>query len=154
MRSYTSLVCVAVTVLAVTVIAAQSALPLEGRWEGTLAAPPARGSRELGREAPPLRVFLLISPASDGAYSGKWLLNSGAKGPVDIGEVAIDGDAVLIEVPSSRGVWKGSLSADGLMLAGEWQQGGKTAPLVLRRTGPADDAARIDSRSPGTVMRR
>jgi hypothetical protein len=44
------------------------------------------------------------------------------------------------------------LSSDGLTLAGEWRQGGKTTPLVLRRTGRADEAVRIDL--PGTVTRR
>jgi hypothetical protein len=75
-----------------------------------------------------------------------------AKGPTDLGEVAIDGDVVRIGVPSSRGVWEGTLSSDGLTLAGEWRQGGKTTPLVLRRTGRADEPVRIDL--PGTVTRR
>jgi hypothetical protein len=156
MRFYTSVVvCSVLTVLSVGVVAAQSALSLEGKWEGTLAAAPARGSRELGRRAqPPSPVFFLISPASDGTYLGKFWLNSGAKGPADIGEVAIDGDAVRIGVPSTHGVWEGTLSPDGLTLAGEWRQGGRTTPLVLRRTGNATDPARIDSYSPGTVIRR
>jgi hypothetical protein len=99
-------------------------------------------------------VFFLISPASGGTYVGTWWLNRGAERPADIGEVAIDGDAVRIGVPSSRGVWEGNLSPDGLTLAGEWRQSGKATPLVLRRTGNATDPARIDSYSPGTVIRR
>jgi len=156
MRFYTSLlVCSVLTVLSVSVVAAQSALSLEGKWEGTLTADPVRGSRELGRRArPPSPVFFLISPASDGTYVGKWLDSGVARGPADIGEVAIDGDAVRIGVPSSRGVWEGKLSPDGLTLAGEWRQSGKTTPLVLRRTGNATDPARIDTYSPGTVIRR
>jgi hypothetical protein len=99
-------------------------------------------------------VFFLISAANDGTYVGKWLNSSGRKGPADIGEVAIDGDAVRIGVPSSRGVWEGRLSSDGLTLAGEWREGGKTMPLVLRRTGNADEPVMIHRSTPGTVTRR
>ena len=153
MRLYTSLlVCSVLTALSVGV-AAQSELSLEGKWEGTLVADPAKGSRELGRRTRPplLPVFFVISAANDGTYSGKWL-TIGAKSPVDIGEVAINGEIVRIGVPRSRGVWEGTLSSDGLTLAGEWRQGGKAMPLVLRRTGNADEPVRIDL--PGTVMRR
>lgn len=155
MRFYTSLLVRSVLTVFSVSVAAQSAPSLEGRWEGTLAAEPARGSRELGRRAqPPSPVFFLISPASGGTYVGTWWLNRGAERPADIGEVAIDGDAVRIGVPDSRGVWEGKLSPDGLTLAGEWRQSGKTTPLVLRRTGNATDPVRIDSYSPGTVIRR
>ncbi len=156
MRFHTTvLVCFALTVLAARFAAGQSALPLEGKWEGALAADPPRGSRELGRRAPPPSpVFFLISAKSDGTYAGTWWLNSGATRPADIGEVALDGDAVRIGVPKSHGVWEGKLSADGLTLAGEWRQSGKTTPLVLRRTGNADDPARVDRYTPGTVLRR
>src|SRR5262245_47045526 len=150
MRFHTLLVCSALTLLSARVVVAQSALPLEGRWEGTLPAEPARGSRELGRRTPPPSpVFFLISTTSDGTYAGQWLNSgAGAKGLADIGEVAIDGEAVRIGVPTSRGVWEGKLSSDGLTLTGEWRQGGKTTPLVLRRTGNANEPVRIEQHSP------
>jgi hypothetical protein len=149
------LVCCALTVLSADVGAAQSALRLEGTWEGALAAERTSGSRELGRRTPPpTPVIVIISPASDGTYSGKWWVNSGAKGPADIGEVGIDGDAVRIGVPDSRGVWEGKLSPDGVTLAGEWRQSGKTTPLVLQRTGNSNDPARTGRFSPGTVTTR
>ena len=48
MRSYTSsLVCSALLVLSVSVVAAQSALPLDGKWEGTLPEQRVSRSREL-----------------------------------------------------------------------------------------------------------
>ena len=153
MRFHTFLVWSALTLVSARVVVAQSALPLEGRWEGTLPADPVRGSRELGsRTPPPSPVFFVISTTSDGTYAGKWL-NSGAgtKGFGDIGEVAIDGDAVRIDVPTSGGVWEGTLSSDGLTLTGEWRQGGTTTPLVLRRTGNADEPVRIEQHSPGAV---
>lgn len=156
MRFHTSLlVCSALIALSASVVAAQRALPLEGNWEGTLPADTPRGSRELGRRAPPpSRVFFLISAKSDGTYGGTWWLNSGARRPSDIGEVALDGDAVRIGVPSTHGSWEGKLSSDGLTLTGEWRQSGKTTPLVLRRTGNANDPVRIESYSPGTVTQR
>ena len=63
--------------------------------------------------------------------------------------LTIDGGAIRIGV-SSHGVWEGKLSSDGLTLAGEWRQGSKTTPLVLRRTGTASEPATFSSSSPGT----
>jgi hypothetical protein len=145
-----SLVCFALIGLSVRVAAAQSALPLDGTWEGMLAEKRAAGSRELG-QAQGSPVFVQISTASDGRYGGKWLIASGKRIPdiVDIGEVTIDGGAIRIGVPS-HGVWEGKLSSDGLTLAGEWRQGSKTTSLVLRRTGTANEPVTFDSSSPGT----
>jgi hypothetical protein len=53
-----------------------------------------------------------------------------------------------------HGVWEGKLSSDGLTLTGEWRQSGKTTPLVLRRTGSADEPVRIEIGSRGTVTSR
>jgi hypothetical protein len=110
----------------------------------------ATGSRELG-QAPHSAVFVQISTGGDGSYGGKWLIAFGKRIPdiVDIGEVTIDGGAIRIGV-SSHGVWEGKLSSDGLTLAGEWRQGSKTTPLVLRRTGTASEPATFSSSSPGT----
>jgi hypothetical protein len=93
-------------------------------------------------------VAVAISTASDGSYVGKWLITSGMR-IADIGEVTIGGDAIRIDVPS-HGVWEGTLSSDGLTLVGEWRQGGKTTPLVLRRTGNANEPVKFDSSSRAT----
>jgi hypothetical protein len=145
-----SLVGSALIGLSVSAVAAQSALPLDGTWEGTLPLKRATGSRELG-QAPHSAVFVQISTGGDGSYGGKWLIAFGKRIPdiVDIGEVTIDGGAIRIGV-SSHGVWEGKLSSDGLTLAGEWRQGSKTTPLVLRRTGTASEPATFSSSSPGT----
>ncbi len=149
------LVCSALGVLAASAVAAQSTRSLEGRWEGTLPVDAPRGSRELGRrDPPPSPVYFVISTASDGKYAGLFWLNRGASRPADIGDVALEGDAVRIGVPDSRGVWEGKLSPDGSTLTGEWRQSGKTTPLVLRRTGSADEPVRIQSHSQGTVIQR
>ena len=145
-----SLVCSALVLLLASVVAAQSALPLDGTWEGTIVEKPARGSRGV-TQSTQSRVAVGISTASDGRHVGKWLI---ANRIADIGEVAIDGDAVRIAVPKSGGVWEGKLSSDGLTLAGEWRQGSKTTPLVLRRTGNADEPVTFSSFSPGTTAPR
>jgi hypothetical protein len=143
MRLHTlSLACFVYIVLSVGVVAAQTALPLDGKWEGALAEKRATGSRELG-QSPQSRVAVAISTASDGRYVGKWW-SASAKRIADIGEITTDGDAIRIGVPS-HGVWEGKLSSDGLTLVGEWRQGGKTTPLVLRRTGNANEPVQLDS---------
>ena len=157
MRTYTSsLVCSALIVLSVSVVAAQSAFRLDGKWQGTI-ADKSGGSRQLQSGSPQSPITVVISTASDGKYVGKWWSPAGSKPSkslFDIGGIAIDGDAVRIELPSSHGVWEGKLSSDGLTLAGEWRKGVKTTPLILRRTGNADEPVRIDTYSPGTVIRR
>ena len=144
----------ALIVLLVGVVAAQSALPLDGKWQGALAEKQTTRSRGVQRpqQSP---VVLRISTASDGTYGGEWLIASGTRIPdiVDIGEVTIDSDVIRIDVPP-HGVWEGKLSSDGSTLAGEWRQGSKTTPLVLRRTGKADEPVTFSSFSPGTTASR
>jgi hypothetical protein len=155
MRSHAfSLICSALIVVSISVVAAQSALPLDGKWEGTLAE--KRTTRSRGVQQPPRSpVVVRITTAGDGKYGGEWWITSGKPIPdqADIGEVTIDGDVIRIGVPS-HGVWEGKLSSDGLTLTGEWRQGGKTTPLALRRTGNADEPVIFSSSSPGTVAPR
>jgi hypothetical protein len=156
MRVHTfSLICCALSAFLVGVVAAQSAFPLDGKWEGTLAEKRTTRSRGVRQSPPQSPVVLRISTASDGTYGGEWLIASGKLIPdiVDLGEVTIDSDVIRIGVPS-HGVWEGKLSSDGLTLAGEWRQGSKTTPLVLRRTGNADEPVTFSSSSPGTVAPR
>jgi hypothetical protein len=149
-----SLVCSALIVLSASVAAAQGGLPLDGKWEGTLAEKRTTRSRGV-QQSPRSPVVVRIATASDGSYGGEWLIASGKLIPdlVDIGEVTIDGDAIRIGVPS-HGIWEGTLSPDGLTLTGEWRQGSKTTPLVLRRTGNSDEPVTFSSSSSGTVAPR
>jgi hypothetical protein len=142
----------ALIVLSASVVAAQSARPLDGKWEGTIVQKRATGSREVRQSAQSLVAFA-ISTAGDGTYGGKWLDTSAKRvGEIaDIGEVTIAGDAVRIDVPS-HGVWEGKLSSDGMTLSGEWRQGSKTTALVLRRTGNANEPVSVLMR--GTTSRR
>ena len=150
------LTCSVLVVLLAGVVAAQSAVPLDGKWEGTLAEKGTTRSRGARQSSPQSPVVVRIATASDGTYDGEMLLITAGKpipDVVDIGEVTIDGDAIRIDVPS-HGVWEGKLSSDGLTLAGEWRQGSKTTPLVLRRTGNADEPVTFSSFSPGTTAPR
>ena len=153
MRIHTfALTCSAFIVLLVGVVAAQSALPLDGKWEGTLAEKGTTRSRGARQSSPQSPVVVRIVAASDGTYGGQWLIASSGKlipDIVDIGEVTVESDVIRIGVPS-HGVWEGKLSSDGLTLAGEWRQGSKTTPLVLRRTGNADEPVTFDSFNSGT----
>ena len=68
MRLHTvSLVCFVHIALSVGVVAEQTALPLDGKWEGALAEKRATGSRELG-QSPQTPVAVAISTAGDGRY--------------------------------------------------------------------------------------
>jgi len=148
-----SLVCTALIVLSASVVAAQSALPLDGTWKGALAE--KRTTRSRGVQPPPQSLVVVqISTASDGRFGGGWTIAGASKRLVlRLDEITIDGDAIRIDVPP-EGVWEGKLSSDGLTLAGEWRQGSKTTPLVLRRTGNADEPVTFSSSSPGTVAPR
>ena len=157
MRIHTlSLICCALIPFLVGVVAAQSAFPLDGKWEGTLAEKGTTRSRGARQSSPQSPVVVRIATASDGTYGGEWLIASSGKlipDIVDIGEITIESDVIRIGVPS-HGVWEGKLSSDGLTLAGEWRQGSKTTPLVLRRTGNADEPVTFSSFSPGTTAPR
>lgn len=152
-RSF-SLLCFALAIFLVSAVDAQTARRLEGTWQGALPDKPSRGSRELQRGGPAqLPIIVAIQAASDGTYTGKWLSNP-PKGLGDIENVAVDGDTVRFGVPSQDGVFEGRLTADGSTLTGEWRQRGKTTPLILRRTGNADESASFNVTKPGTVIRR
>ena len=149
-------VCFALIVLLAGVVAAQSAFPLDGKWEGALAEKGTTRSRGAGQSSPQSPVVVRIAAASDGTYGGQWLIASSGKlipDIVDIGNVTIERDVIRIDVPS-HGVWEGKLSSDGLTLAGEWRQGSKTTPLVLRRTGNADEPVTFSSSSSGVTAPR
>lgn len=151
-----ALTCSAFIVLLVGVVAAQSASTLDGKWEGTLAEKGTTRSRGARQSSPQSPVAVRIATASDGTYGGQWLIaTSGKPNPdiVAIGEVTIDSGVIRIGVPP-HGVWEGKLSSDGMTLAGEWRHGSKTTPLVLRRTGNADEPVTFHSSSSGVTAPR
>jgi hypothetical protein len=109
-----------------------------GRWQGTLAAGPAR-----------LRIVFNISQAADGGLTATmYSLDQGPDGiPVD--RVTATGASLDIEVKGINGTYKGTLDAAGSAVAGRWTQGAQSLPLDLVKGGsssgetlsPADLAA-------------
>lgn len=96
---------------------------LEGIWQGTLAAGPAK-----------LRLALHISRSPDGRLSGSMdSIDQGAKGlPMD--SITLENGAVRFVIGSVGGEYQGTLSRDGSGIAGEWKQGGIALPLRFQRT--------------------
>lgn len=117
-----------------TICDAQNAPALAGRWEGTLIPSIARGSRGLSERAnrPRLPTVVIIETAGDGTHSGTWASTS-QNGITSIGDVTIEDGRIRIPVPLWRGVWEGTLSADGTALDGIWTQNGLKSPLVLKK---------------------
>ena len=124
----------ALAMLLATVVDAQNAPALAGRWGGTLIPRTASGSHDLFQRTnrPKLPTVVIITTASDGTYSGTWASTS-QKGITPIGKIAIDGDTIRISVPNWRGSWEGKLSANGSTLEGRWEQAGLISPLVLKK---------------------
>jgi dienelactone hydrolase len=60
--------------------------------------------------------------------------------PVD--SVALNGDAVRMELKMVQGVYEGTLNKTGTKMTGRWQQGPNTLPLTLERSEAGDAAAK------------
>jgi hypothetical protein len=112
--------------LILTALLCQAAEPVAARWEGIVRVP--------GRE---VRLVLDLAQDSAGRWTGSAILpDRGIKG-APLSNMSVHDSEVSATVP---GVWGdprivARLAADG-SLAGELRQGGNTAPLALKRTGP------------------
>jgi len=95
---------------------------LEGAWEGAL---------DLG--AMKLRLALKVTKAADGALAAKLdSLDQGAKDlPVDV--ISLKDGAVHFEMKQLMVVFDGTLNKEGSEMAGQFKQGGGSAPLTLKR---------------------
>lgn len=92
---------------------------ISGMWEGKLNA---------GVE---MRLVLHFARNADGSYTGS--LDSpdqGVKG-IPCSNVWVSGDSVTAEVASIKGVFKGLLKTDSLII-GNWKQGPGTYPLTVK----------------------
>lgn len=105
--------------LALLACRAHAAAPLDGDWDGTLAAGPRT-----------LRLVFHLEP-KDGASAMISVDQGGARIP--LGAVARDGQSVRIEVPAIHGGFAGTLAADGATMTGTWTQGAASLPLTLAR---------------------
>jgi len=107
----------------VTVPAAVAAV--KGDWEGSLA---------VGGQT--LRLKFKLMPGADDGING--ILDSVDQLiwiPVD--RISEQGGAVRMELKLIQGMFTGKLTADGASWEGNWEQGGGSAPLTLKRAGAA-----------------
>jgi hypothetical protein len=93
------------------------------KWEGVLDVGAAK-----------LRLVLNVAKAADGSAAATVdSPDQGANGlPVD--SINFNGATVHFEMGSIGASYNGSLSSDGVVITGRWEQGGRSWPLVLKRT--------------------
>jgi hypothetical protein len=108
---------------------AQVNLDPSGHWEGTIQAPNME-----------VKIEIDLSKDSKGELAGSFgQLAQNLKG-LPLANVAVDGRSVGFQIrgsaPGER-VFKGTLSADGRSMAGDFTQAGFTIPFNLTRSGDA-----------------
>jgi hypothetical protein len=97
----------------------------EGSWQGTLEA---SGQK--------LRVVVTVTKSEAGTYAGKLdSLDQGATIPIDT--IAVNGDAVRLEIKSPAIVFEGALNKEGTELTGTFTQGDQQLPLTFKRSEQA-----------------
>lgn len=128
--------CSAMALLGLVPALALGAVPLEGRWEGRVDIP--------GRDS---RIILDLAPQPTGDWAGSLILPGLAiKGAPLSNIVATDGDVAfdlgnVLSAPD-YGPARFRMRLDGDGLKGDMSQGGNTAKIALRKTGPPQvDAA-------------
>ena len=99
----------------------QAAQKIAGAWNGTLATGAAN-----------LRLRVNITKTAAGRATGTMdSLDQGANG-IPLSAITLKEDKVRFEVRGVGGVYEGTLGSDGA-LKGEWQQGGASLPLELKK---------------------
>ncbi len=98
-----------------------------GRWEGSVQIP--------GRE-----LTLVVDLANDrhGSWIGSIIIPGLDIQGARLTEIAVKDSSASFSIKTGRGLeatLKGNLNADGT-LAGDFVEGGNTAPFVLKKTGP------------------
>jgi hypothetical protein len=97
----------------------------EGSWQGSLEA----GGQKL-------RLVVTVTKSDAGAYAGKLeSLDQGATIPIDT--IAVNGDAVRLEIKSPAIVIEGALNKERTELTGTFTQGDQHLPLTLKRSEQA-----------------
>jgi CubicO group peptidase (beta-lactamase class C family) len=132
------------TVLAATAVgAAASDAALTGVWLGTLEAGAAK-----------LRIQLHLEPGTAGEPACALDSIDQKAFAIPCEHVRREGDQLSFEVAAVRGLWSGTVSADGNTLTGTWTQGAPL-PLVLARVAtaiPAPKAAPADAAMPPVAV--
>jgi hypothetical protein len=114
------------TILFSAALLCQASEPVAARWEGTVRIP--------GRE---LRVVIDLAQNSQGQWMGSAIvLGFGIKG-APLTEIAVAESIVAFTIKGALGEpkFKGQLTANNT-LAGDFQQGGNSAPFTLQKAGP------------------
>jgi len=112
--------------LILTTLLCHAAEPVAARWEGIVRIP--------GKE---LRLVLDLAQDSGGRWTGSVIVpERGIKG-APLSDISVHDSDIAATVPGVLGDPRivARLAADGT-LEGELRQGGNTAPLLLKRTGP------------------
>jgi len=98
-----------------------------GRWEGSVQIP----DREL-------TLIVDLAQTGNGAWTGSVIIPGlDIKGAL-LTEIAVQDSSASFAIKTARGLqatFKGNLNADET-LAGNFMEGGNTAPFVLKKTGP------------------
>lgn len=96
-----------------------------GEWNGTLDT----GSAQL-------RLVLKIAKSNEGKLSGTLdSIDQNANG-IPISSVDQTGSEVKLELAAIGGAYAGKVNADGTEISGQWKQGGRSFPLVFKRSAP------------------
>jgi uncharacterized protein len=136
-RFLTALAAGLFTLATVSPAAAQPASRVAGHWLGSLPAGPAH-----------LRIVFNITADSAGALSAT--LDSpdqGARG-IRVSSIVLRSDSLTLVVLSVGGWYAGLLEAGDTAITGTWMQGGRSFPLVLRRTATPPAPARPQTPAP------
>lgn len=120
-------------------LSAQSKSPVAGDYTGVLAGA--------------LRLKLHITTAPDGSLQGTIdSVDQGANG-IPCADFQIEGNTLSFRVPTIKGTWKGTFSADGTSLTGTWNQGQAMALNFARDTFvPSEKPSAVDGVWLGTVQ--
>ncbi|MCC3155635.1 alpha/beta fold hydrolase [Hymenobacter sp. 15J16-1T3B] len=113
-----------------TLAPAAPSLSLAGDWQGSLSA----GGTDI-----PLVVHLQQLP--DGRYTGTLDSPKQQAYGLPIASVTVRADSVVLRLTAPAAVLAGRVSADGQQINASWQQGGRAAPLTLKRQGAAGSTA-------------
>ena len=95
---------------------------IEGRWQGTLDA----GGMSL-------RVVLKVTKATDGSYTARVDSPDQSVPDMVVDSITLNDKSVAFEMKAISGSYKGTMSADGSEVVGEWMQGAGSLPLTLKR---------------------
>jgi len=128
LKFITQLIALALLLLPMLSLLAQSAVDPSGHWEGTIKTPNMD-----------LNIEIDLTKNSKGELAGTFGQPAqGVKG-VPLSTVAVEGRSIrfVLKAGGSVSTFKGVLSADGKSMSGDAEQDGVTVAFTLTRTGDA-----------------